>query len=111
MPMYEYQCQPCGHKFELMQSVNARVEETVCPRCHETKADRLMSAFASQIKGDHKPGFAEMKAYDMYNDRMDRFKKLPPLIGGARPAPGEPAMTQQTDSGPGSDTGSGTGES
>jgi hypothetical protein len=40
-----------------------------------------MSSFASQIKGDHKTGFKEMKAYDMYNDRMDRFSKLPPIMG------------------------------
>ncbi len=99
MPMYEYQCQSCEHKFELMQSINARPEDTSCPKCHEMKSHRLMSSFASKIKGDHKPGFQEMKAYDMYNDRMDRFKKLPPLMGGARPMPGEPAMTQSPDSG------------
>jgi len=104
--MYEYQCQFCEHKFELMQSINARPEDTVCPKCHDMKSNRLMSSFASQIKGDHKPGFQEMKAYDMYNDRMDRFKKLPPLMGGARAMPGEPAMTNSPDSGS-----SGPGES
>ena len=104
MPVYEYQCEPCGHKFELMQSINARAEDTTCPKCHESKANRLMSSFASQIKGDHKPGFSEMKAYDMYNERMDKFKKLPPLMGGARAMPGSPNITQPVDSG------SGTGE-
>lgn len=102
MPVYEYQCNTCDHKFELLQSVNARPEETSCPRCNAVNAQRLMSAFASQIKGDHKPGFGEMKAYDMYNERMDKFKKLPPLMGVAREAPGPPRMTQPTDSGAGS---------
>ena len=101
MPVYEYQCNACDHKFELLQSVNARPEETSCPQCNEVNAQRLMSAFVSQIKGDHKPGFSEMKAYDMYNERMDKFKKLPPIMGGAREAPGVPRMTQQTDSGSG----------
>lgn len=105
MPVYEYQCNTCDHKFELLQSVNARPEETSCPQCHEANAQRLMSAFASQIKGEHKPGFGEMKAYDMYNERMDKFKKLPPLMGVAREAPGTPMMTQPTDSGSGSDSG------
>jgi hypothetical protein len=41
------------------------------------------------------------KAYDMYNERMDKFKKLPPIMGGAREAPGVPRMTQPTDSGSG----------
>ncbi len=101
MPVYEYQCNTCGHKFERLQSVNARPEETTCPQCNAVNAQRLMSAFASQIKGDHKPGFNEMKAYDMYNERMDKFKKLPPIMGGAREVPGPPRMTQPTDSGSG----------
>jgi putative FmdB family regulatory protein len=101
MPVYEYQCNACDHKFELLQSVNARPEETSCPQCNEVNAQRLMSAFASQIKGDHKTGFREMKAYDMYNERMDKFKKLPPLMGGARAIPDSPRMTQPTDSGSG----------
>ena len=81
MPVYEYQCNTCDHKFELLQSVNARPEETSCPQCNEVNAQRLMSAFASQIKGDHKPGFSEMKAYDMYNERMDKFKNFHPSWG------------------------------
>ena len=101
MPVYEYQCQSCEHKFELMQSVNTRPEDTSCPRCNETKANRLMSSFASQIQGEHKTGFREMKAYDMYNDRMDRFSKLPPLMGGARAMPTEANMGPPSDSGPG----------
>ena len=40
-----------------------------------------MSSFASKIVGDHKPGFAEMKAYNNLNERMDKFKKLPPAFG------------------------------
>ena len=32
-------------------------------------------------EGSHKPGFEEIKAYDMLNERMDRFSKLPPAMG------------------------------
>jgi putative FmdB family regulatory protein len=81
MPLYEYRCQGCGEQFEIVQPVSVRAEDTVCPHCQARNAVRLMSAFASKIVGDHKPGFAEMKAYDMLNDRMDRFSKLPPAMG------------------------------
>jgi len=33
------------------------------------------------VKGTHKTGFAEMKAYSMLDERMDKFAKLPPLMG------------------------------
>jgi hypothetical protein len=46
-----------------------------------------MSAFASKIVGTHKTGFSEMKAYSMLNERMDKFKKLPPVFGKRAAAP------------------------
>ena len=81
MPVYEYRCEECRDEFEAVQPVSARAEDTVCPRCGATKATRLMSAFASKIVGDHKPGFSEMKAYGMLNERMHKFSKLPPISG------------------------------
>ncbi len=88
MPNYEYRCEQCQEQFELIQPTYARAEDTACPKCHAKKATRLMSAFASKIVGSHKPGFAEMKAYDMLNERKDKFAKLPPLTGRrASPAP------------------------
>jgi hypothetical protein len=41
----------------------------------------MLSSFASKVKGTHKPGFEESKAYNMLNERMDRFSKLPPAMG------------------------------
>jgi putative FmdB family regulatory protein len=61
--MYEYRCEGCGEGFEIVQPMSARAEDTVCPHCKAKKAVRLLSAFASKIVGDHKPGFSEMKAY------------------------------------------------
>jgi putative FmdB family regulatory protein len=81
MPIYEYRCTPCEKTFEVTQSVHARAEDTVCPFCNAQEATRLISSFASKIVGTHKPGFAEIKAYDMYNERMDKFAKLPPITG------------------------------
>ncbi|MEC4680323.1 MAG: zinc ribbon domain-containing protein, partial [Nitrospirota bacterium] len=100
MPLYEYQCQSCDHKFELTQSLSAKPEETTCPHCHGSKTQRLMSPFASQVKGPRKPGFSEIKAYDMCNERMSNFAKLPP-VAGQRAMPGPANITQPTDSGSG----------
>jgi len=79
MPLYEYRCEHCSKQFEATQSVHARVEDTECPFCHAQQATRLLSSFSSKIVGDHKPGFAEIKAAAMNNERMERFAKLPPL--------------------------------
>jgi len=74
-----------------MQSLSAKAEETVCPKCSATKSRRLMSAFASKVVGTHKTGFAEMKAYNMLDERASKFSKLPPLIGQrAAITPGPP---------------------
>ncbi len=94
MPLYEYRCEACDTRFEIVQALSAKPEDTVCPQCRAKKATRLMSAFASKIVGDHKPGFAEMKAYDMLNERMSKFAKLPPVIG-KRASP-TPNLTQPT---------------
>ncbi|MBI4402410.1 MAG: zinc ribbon domain-containing protein [Nitrospirae bacterium] len=108
MPLYEYRCEGCGEQFEVMQPVSARAEETSCPHCNAQKATRLMSSFASKIVGDHKPGFKEMKAYDMLHERMSKFAKLPPAFGKrADPLPFDfgPRVPHATDSKGGSGQG------
>ncbi|MCS6896503.1 MAG: zinc ribbon domain-containing protein [Nitrospira sp.] len=79
MPVYEYRCEACSTHFEATQSVHDRIEDTECPSCHARQATRLLSSFSSKIVGTHKPGFAEMKAAAMNQERMERFAKLPPL--------------------------------
>ncbi len=79
MPLYEYRCGQCEKQFEASQSVYARVEDTECPFCRARQATRLMSSFSSNVVGDRKPGFAELKAKAMNDERIQRFAKLPPL--------------------------------
>jgi len=98
MPVYEYRCEDCREAFETVQAVNARAEDTVCPHCGAKKAARLMSAFASKIVGNHKPGFSEMKADSMLNERMHKFSKLPP-IAGKRANPFKPNLKIADNSG------------
>lgn len=49
MPLYEYQCVKCGHRFEKIESVGAS-ETKKCPKCG-AKAERLLAAPAIQFKG------------------------------------------------------------
>lgn len=87
MPIYEYRCGQCEKTFETAQSVHARTEDTVCPFCNAQDATKLLSSFASKIVGTRKPGFSEMKAYNMLNERMSKFSKLPPVLGTRTPPP------------------------
>lgn len=79
MPLYEYRCEQCEKQFEATQPVHARTEDTECPFCHAHRATRLLSSFSSTVRGDRKPGFTELKANAMNQERMQRFAKLPPL--------------------------------
>jgi putative FmdB family regulatory protein len=49
VPLYEYQCKQCQHRFEKIQSFSAP-EEKVCPECGG-EVERLISAPAIQFKG------------------------------------------------------------
>lgn len=49
MPIYEYACPTCGHKFEKLQAMSARGAD--CPHC-EQPARRAISVFAAVSKGD-----------------------------------------------------------
>ena len=50
VPIYEYQCNGCGHLFDVMQKVSD-VPETICPKCNQEAVIRLVSAPGFQLKG------------------------------------------------------------
>src|SRR5215213_8945869 len=49
MPLYEYQCDACGHRFEKIQKFSDPLER-VCPVCGGV-VSKLMSSPAIQFKG------------------------------------------------------------
>ena len=49
MPLYEYQCQKCGHRFERIQRFSDPLVKK-CPECNG-KVEKLLSAPAVQFKG------------------------------------------------------------
>ena len=50
MPIYEYQCGYCSHKFEILQKINDD-PLTLCPKCDESALRKLVSAVAFRLKG------------------------------------------------------------
>jgi putative FmdB family regulatory protein len=47
MPLYEYTCRECGHRFELLQRMGEGAQAVRCPRCAATAPRKLLSTFAS----------------------------------------------------------------
>jgi putative FmdB family regulatory protein len=50
MPIYEYQCSICGHKFEELQNITDQ-PLTNCPNCNKPMLNKLISAVGFQLKG------------------------------------------------------------
>lgn len=50
MPLYEYLCRNCGHRFEQIQKFSDPILRR-CPRCKKLKLEKLLSAPAVQFKG------------------------------------------------------------
>jgi putative FmdB family regulatory protein len=46
MPIYEYQCKPCGAKFEKLVRTMSSTEPVPCPECNSTQTARALSVFA-----------------------------------------------------------------
>lgn len=50
MPIYEYQCDSCSHKFESIQRISdASLRD--CPECYEPELKKLISAVGFRLKG------------------------------------------------------------
>jgi putative FmdB family regulatory protein len=49
MPLYEYECDACGERFEVIQKFSETTEQ--CRRCGKGPVRRLMSSPAIQFKG------------------------------------------------------------
>ena len=49
MPLYEYKCDKCGHRFEKIESHSASTTKK-CPKCG-ARAKRMFAAPAIQFKG------------------------------------------------------------
>ncbi len=50
MPIYEYQCDKCEHKFEILQKLSDEPLE-FCPECGKHSLRKLVSAAAFRLSG------------------------------------------------------------
>ena len=48
MPIFEYICRECQHRFEALVYGNEKAE---CPKCHATRLEPQLSVFAVSAKG------------------------------------------------------------
>jgi putative FmdB family regulatory protein len=47
MPIYEYRCPDCGHRFEMLQRMGEGGEGLACPRCGAGRVEKQFSTFAA----------------------------------------------------------------
>lgn len=50
MPIYEYECQACGHSLEAIQKISDQ-PLVDCPECSQQELKKLISAAAFRLKG------------------------------------------------------------
>ena len=50
MPIYEYECGACGHRFEVIQKMSDPALSG-CPSCGKSELKKLISAAGFQLKG------------------------------------------------------------
>jgi putative FmdB family regulatory protein len=46
MPIYEYQCRSCDHRYSFVLSIKDSETTPPCPRCKSTDVDKLISSVA-----------------------------------------------------------------
>jgi putative FmdB family regulatory protein len=84
MPTYDYECDACGHTFELFQSISEPVKKK-CPDCGKPKLRRLFGTGAAVVfKGS---GFYQT------DYRSDSYKKA-----AEKDKPGESKGDKKSDS-------------
>jgi putative FmdB family regulatory protein len=46
MPIFEFQCNSCGHRFEELIVGGADDSDVRCPKCRQPNVEKLLSVFA-----------------------------------------------------------------
>lgn len=98
MPIYEYQCRECGHRFEVIQKISDSPIKK-CEKC-KGKTERLISSPAIQFKGsgwyvdgyskkDPASGASESKESSKTADAADSKDSSPAKDKSAKESSGE----------------------
>ena len=51
MPLYEFQCKVCGHRFVQLVLPHSQDSELKCPKCGSHELKKLFSSFSSSSSG------------------------------------------------------------
>lgn len=83
MPIFDYQCEACGHHFDILQKAGEGALRK-CPKCGKLKLRKLLSAPSFHLKGggwyknppsegkakdDSKPGVTAKKGHNLDSDK------------------------------------------
>jgi putative FmdB family regulatory protein len=98
MPIYEYECEACGNRFEQIQKFSDSPIE-VCPKCGQRQVRKLLSSPAFQFKGSgwyvtdyaRKGGEGSEssksgEAGDAKTDAKGKAEKTPAAAGSSEPS-------------------------
>ena len=47
MPLYEYRCEACDHRFEILQRRGEPADGLACPQCGVQQLEKMFSTFAA----------------------------------------------------------------
>ncbi|MGB9802748.1 FmdB family zinc ribbon protein [Desulfofundulus sp.] len=50
MPVYDFKCNSCGHKFTVLVGIDER-DRVTCPQCQSRDVSQLITGCAVRIKG------------------------------------------------------------
>ena len=56
MPIYEYECRQCGHRFEYLVLASSPAAE--CPSCHKQDLTQLISLSGMSSEGTRQANFS-----------------------------------------------------
>jgi len=75
VPLYEYECKKCHHRFELIEKFDAP-EHRKCPKCG-ARADRRIARSAIQFKGSgwYVTDYAKSGSSGSSSDNSDKGSK------------------------------------
>ena len=92
MPIYEYACPDCGHKFDALQKFDD-APITVCPQCAATAVKKLISATNFVLKGGG--WYSDHYGLKSGESASGSAKSEAPAAAGASaaPAPAAPASS------------------
>ena len=79
MPIYEYQCQDCGHQLEALQKMSDAAL-TECPACAQPALQKLVSAAGFRLAGSgwYETDFKTGNKKNVVGDKASSTKSASP---------------------------------